>query len=205
MINELKLDLACGQIKKEGFFGIDIVKTEAADAVVDLQKYPWPIESDSAEEVHCAHYIEHIKHDNVHIDLQEVLEKSNTFEEFKENILKPEFARPTDGFIKFMNELNRIVKKGGKVSLHAPYYASMRAFGDPTHTRYIADFSAYYFNKEWREKVGLGHMDIDCDFDVKFSYLITNDMTLKSEEVRNKAFKEDWNVIDDIYIDLTKR
>jgi len=59
MINESKLDLACGQNRQEGFFGIDIAPGENVDAVVDLESYPWPIESDSVEEVFCSHYIEH--------------------------------------------------------------------------------------------------------------------------------------------------
>lgn len=55
----MKLDIACGQRKKEGFTGIDIAELPEVDIVHDLNVYPWPIESESVEEVSCEHYIEH--------------------------------------------------------------------------------------------------------------------------------------------------
>lgn len=57
----LKLDLACGQSKQEGFFGIDIVDVPGVDLVWDLEKYPWPFEDNSVDEVHMQHFIEHVK------------------------------------------------------------------------------------------------------------------------------------------------
>jgi DNA modification methylase len=205
MINELKLDLACGDNKREGYIGIDIADTESVDHVVDLQVFPWPIESESAEEINCGHYIEHIKHDNVALDLKEALNKSNSFEEFKENINSEGFLNPQDGFIKFINEVYRILKPGGKVYMVTPYYTSARAFGDPTHVRYIADSSFWYLSKEWMDINNLTHYGLKCDFDVKLSYHISNEMTLKSEEVRNRAFLHDWNTVDDLIIELTKK
>lgn len=205
MINELKLDLACGDNKREGFKGIDVAKTSSVDYVVDLQSFPWPIESESVEEINCSHYIEHIPHTNVALDLKKVLDKSSTFVEFKNNISEESFLKPQDGFIKFINEVYRILKPGGKVHITAPYYTSGRAYGDPTHARYIGDSSFWYLSKKWMEDNKLEHYGIKADFDVKVSYYITNEMTLKSTEVRNKAFLHDWNVIDDIIIDLTKK
>ena len=55
----MKLDIAAGQNKKEGFTGIDIMP--GSDIVHDLEVFPWPIESDSVEEAHCSHFIEHVK------------------------------------------------------------------------------------------------------------------------------------------------
>lgn len=195
MIKELKIDLACGNNKREGFAGIDIVQTPSTDYVMDLQQYPWPIESESVEEINCSHYIEHIPHTNI----KAVLDKSNTFEEFKENLLNTK-----DGLIEFFNEIYRILKPGGKVYLVAPYYSSMRSIGDPTHVRFIGDSTFWYLDKEWVENNKLQHYGLNCNFKVKISYYITNDLTLKSEEVRNKAFAHDLNVIDDIIIELTK-
>ena len=203
LINEPRLDLACGDNKKEGYKGIDVAKTDTVDYVVDLQQFPWPIESESVEEINCSHYIEHIPHSNYQGELNKVLDESNTFEEFKLNLKnkKPE----VDGFIKFINEVYRILKPGGKVHIVAPYYTSYRAFGDPTHVRYIADSSLWYLSKTWMTDNGLSHYGIECDFDIKVSYYITNELTLKSEEVRQKAFLHDWNVIDDIIIELVKK
>jgi len=55
----LKLDLGCGKNKREGFFGVDSMKFEGVDQVLDLRK-PWPWKDASVEEVHCSHFIEHL-------------------------------------------------------------------------------------------------------------------------------------------------
>lgn len=194
---KFKIDLACGDRKKSSeYFGVDAVKCDGVDLVHDLNIYPWPFENESVDEVWCSHYVEHIPHST----MEAVLKQSSSFDEFKKNMLNEK-----DGFIKFFNEINRILKPGGKITIIAPYYMSIRAFGDPTHKRYVGEFSFYYLNKEWRDANKLGHYGIDCDFDVKYSYYINNDMLLKSKEVRDKMFKENWNAIDDIIVDLVKK
>lgn len=55
----LKLDLGCGKNKREGFVGVDSIKFDTVDQVVDLRK-PWPWGDDSVEEVHCSHFLEHL-------------------------------------------------------------------------------------------------------------------------------------------------
>lgn len=55
-----KLDLGCGNNKREGFTGIDFKKTPAVDIVHDLFKFPWPFADGSVEEVHCSHFFEHV-------------------------------------------------------------------------------------------------------------------------------------------------
>lgn len=180
LIKETHIDLACGNNKKEGFKGIDIAQTDSTDYVFDLTKYPWPIESESAEEVHCSHYVEHIPHD----------------------INNPNDQR--DGLIQFMDEVYRILKPGGKLTVIVPYLTSFRAFQDPTHRRFVCKESFYYFNKEWMDTNKLSHYGIKSNFDVIFSYFINNDLVLKSKEIREKAFTNDWNTIDDLMVQLTK-
>jgi len=178
-MDKVKVNLACGDYKKDGFIGVDIVKTPTVDIIHDLNQYPWPFEDNSVDEVYCAHYIEHIPHD-VHN------------------------GNKQDGLIQFMNELYRILKKGGTTRIIAPYYKSERAFGDPTHTRYIGDMTFLYWNKDWIKNNNLSHYGIECDFDMKLSYHVDNELTLKSVEVRAEAFKKEWNAVNDIIVDLTK-
>lgn len=203
MVDKSKIDLACGDNKKEGFFGIDMVDIEGVDLVHDLNVYPWPIEDNSIEEVNVSHYIEHIPHVDYITEIKEILEKSTSFDEFKDNFLK--LDRPQDGVIKFIDEIYRILKPGGKVHIVAPYVTHVRAYGDPTHTRYIHDMSYYYFNKEWRDQNNLDHYNIKSDFEINFSYLIDNELNLKSAEVRQKSFREDWNGIMDLIVDMVKK
>jgi predicted SAM-dependent methyltransferase len=55
---KLRLDLACGKRKKHNFIGVDL--WEGADIVYNLEKFPWPFENDSVDEIFCQHYIEHV-------------------------------------------------------------------------------------------------------------------------------------------------
>lgn len=57
----LKLDLACGDNKLEGFHGVDLVQTPSADTVFDLKQTPWPWGEDSVGEARCSHFLEHLE------------------------------------------------------------------------------------------------------------------------------------------------
>jgi hypothetical protein len=57
----VKLDIACGQAKKEGFIGVDIARLPGVDIVHDLEQFPWPFDDNSIEEARCSHYVEHTK------------------------------------------------------------------------------------------------------------------------------------------------
>lgn len=57
----VKLNLACGQRKMDGYVNVDIVPGDAVDMVVDLETFPWPWEDNSIDEIDCHHYVEHTK------------------------------------------------------------------------------------------------------------------------------------------------
>lgn len=57
----VRLDLACGNAKAEGWTGVDIVKTESVDVVHDLSQAPWPFVDDSIDEARCSHFFEHLE------------------------------------------------------------------------------------------------------------------------------------------------
>lgn len=60
-VQPVRYNLACGNNKQDGFIGIDQVKTLATDIVMDLETFPWAIESDSTDELYCSHYVEHTR------------------------------------------------------------------------------------------------------------------------------------------------
>ncbi|MEK7641696.1 MAG: hypothetical protein AAB365_01755 [Patescibacteria group bacterium] len=165
----IKLDVACGQNKREGFVGVDIAPGPGVDFVWDLEKYPWePFKDNSVKEINVAHYAEHTK------DL-----------------------------MKFMDEIYRICEDGAKVTIHGPYYTSIRCWQDPTHTRALSEATWLYYQKGWREANKLSHYPIVCDYEVTNMVLYFNEpWNQKSEEAKQFAIKHYWNVVSDIMVEL---
>jgi SAM-dependent methyltransferase len=60
----LRLDLGCGNAKREGFVGLDSMPGPAVDHVLDLTVDPIPFPDDSVDEVFSAHFLEHIDSPN---------------------------------------------------------------------------------------------------------------------------------------------
>lgn len=190
----LRVNLACGQKKQDGWVGVDVAALPGVDVVHDLLRFPWPFADDSVDEVVCEHFIEHLPHE----------------------VVVPTPARPqdppggkTDGLIAFMNELHRILKPGGTARLVAPYYTSIRAAMDPTHTRPICEAMGLYYDANWRKSQGLDHYPITADFSYSFAYILNNDpphhWASRPREVVEAAIKTYWNVVQDIEFRFVKR
>lgn len=174
-----KLDIGCGQNKQKGFVGIDIAKAPGVDIIHDLNKYPWPIKSNSVDEAFASHYLEHIPHDiKGHPD--------------------------KDGLFLFMDELYRIMKKGAKATFITPWWNSVRCWQDPTHRRAISDATFQYFRKEWREINKLDHYNVKCNFEFSPGYVVQHPWNTKSEEARQFACNHYVNVISDMQVTVTK-
>jgi SAM-dependent methyltransferase len=115
------------------------------------------------------------------------------------------YIEHTKDLIKFMNEIYRIMKPGAKALFRAPYYNSMRAWQDPTHTRAISEATFLYYNKDWRTQNKLDHYPINCDFDYNFGYDFTPDWAMRAEEARAFAVRHYTNVVSDIQVILVKK
>ena len=115
------------------------------------------------------------------------------------------YIEHTKDLIAFMNELHRIMVPGGTALIRAPYYNSMRAWQDPTHTRAISEATFLYYNKDWREANKLDHYPIKCDFDYSYGYDFTPDWAMRSEESKAFAVRHYTNVVMDIQAVLTKK
>jgi len=55
-----KLNLGCGQVRLPGYFGVDLVKTSAADLAHDLNVTPYPFPADSVDEIIADNILEHL-------------------------------------------------------------------------------------------------------------------------------------------------
>lgn len=173
----MKLDVACGQNKQQGFKGIDIAGD--ADIVHDLNIFPWPVKAKSCEEFFCSHYVEHIPH-------------------YREGWEK-------DGWWLFWEEMHRVAKKDAKVTVIHPYVKHDRAFWDPTHTRFIHETTWYYLSKAWREAQGLDHYQTTADFEVVvISGNLDNSFGIeqRNHEYQAHARHHNWGVVADLVVEL---
>lgn len=186
----IKLSLACGDNKPEGFLGVDIAKTASADYVQNLLKFPWSQFADnSVDEIECSHFVEHIPHgDGYHDPFLQF------FDEIY-RILKPAEFDPT----------NPNIPLKGFARITCPYYSSMRAWQDPTHQRAISEASFLYLNKQWRIDNKLNHYDVTCDFDFNYGYALSPDWVNRNQEAQTFAIRHYINVVSDIQIQLVKR
>jgi hypothetical protein len=186
----LKLSLACGDRKPDGFKGVDIAATPSADYVQNLLEFPWRQFADnSVDEIECSHFVEHIPHGDGYHD--------PFFQFFDEiyRILKPAEFDPN----------NPNIPLKGFATIVAPYYSSMRAWQDPTHQRAISEASFLYLNKQWRIDNKLDHYAVSCDFDFSYGYVISPEWQNRNQETQSFAARNYINSISDIQVVLIKR
>lgn len=188
---QIKLDIACGQRKREGFTGIDIAKCDGVDIVHNLNQFPWPIPDGSVTEAVCSHYIEHIP-----------LAYWNPGDVYTPEMKSP---KSVDALCKFFEEVYRILAPGGKLEIIAPYYNHQRCWQDPTHRRAICDATFFYVSKEWRVANGLDHYGMKCDFAATWGYGIDGSMDGRSDEFKQFAVRHYTNAVADIHAHLIKK
>lgn len=176
----IKVNIACGQIRQEGFIGVDKVKTDAVDIVQDLESYPWPFDDNSVDEVMISHYVEHVR------------ELVPFMDELYRIVKSPWINKDGE-------------KVTSKVTIICPYYSSMRAMQDPMHIRPISEATMLYYNEEWRKANKLDHYGIRANFDFSYGYQLSPEWATRSQEARDFAIRHYLNVITDIYFTLVKK
>jgi hypothetical protein len=120
----------------------------------------------------------------------------------------------------FVNELYRVLVPGGKATIITPYWASCRAYGDPTHKwPPVSEFWFYYLSKEWRlgnkEKGIPGnapHSDaiylpggFACDFEATWGYGLHPTVQLRNQEAQSFMVQFYKEAASDIIATLTKK
>lgn len=118
--------------READWINVDHFPMPGIDKVFDLFAYPWPLADNIADEIWCSHIIEHIPHET-----RPASEAAQEMDRWRD-------LASLDGFFAFFAECYRILKPGGKLTVHAPYAWSMEAMQDPTHTRYIVPQTFHY-------------------------------------------------------------
>lgn len=144
----IKLDIGCGERKQEGFVGMDVRDVKGVDVVQDLEIFPWPFPDESVSMAVASHVLEHI---NPSLPDPKLVALINLLK--AKNILSDEDIKNTVGeydhfgtFIRFMNEVWRILKPGGRFAFVVPYAGSMGYWQDPTHVNPISEVTMAYFD-----------------------------------------------------------
>jgi predicted SAM-dependent methyltransferase len=184
----LKLDLGCGKNPKEGFEGVDI-RGAVAKHRVDLFAFPWPFESNSVEELHASHFLEHVP---------------------AREVTKSDLAGAdqhylgADMLFALMDECYRILKPECWMHIVVPSGRSNRAFWDPTHRRFFMQETFLYFARDWRAQNGLDDYRVECNFGVEVTHSMPQEEGLKSAEAQSARFQTLWNVTVDWHAKLKK-
>jgi len=107
--------------------------------------------------------------------------------------------------IHFVNELYRVLTKGGKAQIVVPHWASCRAYGDLTHQwPPVSEFWFYYLSKEWREQNAPHNDGYTCDFQATWGYAMRPDLATRNQDYQMFAMNNYKEVITDIIATLTK-
>lgn len=136
------LDLGCGSCPRNPFaadkcFGVDIREDlESNIMAVDLNREALPFSREKFEYVTAHDLVEHIPR----------------------IIVGPEGTRFP--FVNLMNEVHRVLIKGGYFFSQTPAYPSLEAFQDPTHVNYITTntFPMYFCRSDQQGEIPAARM-----------------------------------------------
>src|SRR3990167_812332 len=122
----VKIDLGGGANPQPGFINLDIRDLPEVDIVHNLELFPWPLPDECASIVMASHLAEHINptHPDARIAalIKLMLKKKLLSQkEVSEAIGEIE---PGALFIRFMDDIWRILKPGGYLMLAFPYAGS---------------------------------------------------------------------------------
>jgi SAM-dependent methyltransferase len=109
----------------------------------------------------------------------------------------------------FFEEVYRILKVGGKVSITVPNWKSERGYGDMTHEYPpVVAMAFWYLNKTWREanKLTYGPYNLKCDFDFTAGAAgITQQFSQRSYETQIFATTHYMESYQDMWAILVKK
>lgn len=212
-----KLEIGCGKNKREmeGYetIGIDIIETDAVDALVNLGFERFPFDADTFDMVQAVDVFEHIpkcvwkqstrdhyyfvdnfdEYKQVVNDYYKNLEQECPYTEdelkeaYKEDdrvIEEQSYMERLCPIMHMMNEIYRVMKHGGELHTEIPF--SDWAFNrDPTHVSRFSEDWWHYYKKD--DNLYYDQGIVTCNFAVKENKMINDGHTLKTILIAQKA------------------
>lgn len=171
----LKLDLGCGQSKRDGFTGVDKFKAPGVDVVYDLLKMPWPWADNSVAEAHCSHFFEHLP----------ALQRPAFMDELYRVLVVGGSATIVVPYYNSMRAIQDYSHQWPPVAESSFLYFNKgwREANRLTH----------------------GVYDLKSDFDFTYGYVFNPQWASRAEETRTFAVAHYTNAVMDLQVNLTKR
>lgn len=190
----MKLNLGCGKRllpKEDGWVNVDQFPLGGVDKVFDLFRFPWPLESECAEEIFASHIIEHIPH---LVYEQEPLPRRVQNLGGESVLIYPADCKlvPStyDGFFRFFQECWRVLKPEGTVHCIAPYWTWAGAVWDPTHTRSIHEATFSYLDPT----VANSNFDYQLPFRFCLLWIQFGVLDEWTEKAKTEGLDFDWTL-----------
>lgn len=145
----VRVDLGCGGNKMPGCIGVDFRKMDGVDVVQDLSLFPWNnLPTASADVIYTSHLLEHINPAPANPQLAALIDLLAS----KKILTKAEIDatigdyRFLGGFLRFCDEVWRVLKPGGQFISTYPFAGSPGFWQDPTHINGITHVTLAYLD-----------------------------------------------------------
>lgn len=146
----MTLHLGCGRKPRmtSDMVTLDADPTLMPDVVCTLGVDPLPFVDDSVDQAIAIHVLEHIGRQG-----------------------------DTTGWFQFWEELYRVLKPNGTLTVESPLYSSVWAWADPSHTRALSPESFVFMNQDSYRVTpsAISPYRIRCDFEPALAYALIPD------------------------------
>ena len=144
----IRLDIGCGERKMPGFVGMDYRKLTGVDIVQDVTMFPWPIPDESVSVAVASHLVEHINPMTPDPRIKKLLDLLVDKKILSSKDIHTYLGdlEPGPIFMRFMDEVWRVLQYDGEFGMVFPYAGSPGFYQDPTHINNINENTWEYFD-----------------------------------------------------------
>lgn len=142
----IRLDIGCGASKQPGFVGIDYEQYGDVDIIHNVELTPWPLPDECVLTAIASHLLEHLDPHGGDARLQPLADLLIKKGVISKQEAQDAMGNPGPAFMRFMDEVWRVMKPGGQFAFVVPHAASPGFQQDPTHINMINETTLMYFD-----------------------------------------------------------